>query len=143
MSTTCNKCRVVQMGFCQIRLSSVLKLSTRESPDSATIVRNGRFTMSRYQKCPNTMSNSHWASRTSPSKTVQKLGFDEKIIKIIAKMFKLIAKRLKHYGSQRDLKKINVVLFGFFFIPILVTRKKILRGIAHQIHLLLPKLKNF
>ena len=64
--------RVVQMGFCQIRLSSTFKLGTRESPGTATITRNERFTMSRYQKCPNTLSNSLWASRTSQSKTVEK-----------------------------------------------------------------------
>ena len=46
-------------------------LGRRESLGTATIARNERFRMSRYQKCSISWSNSHWASRTSPLKILR------------------------------------------------------------------------
>ena len=46
-------------------------LGRRESLGTATIARNERFRMSRYQKWSISWSNSHWASRTSPLKILR------------------------------------------------------------------------
>ena len=95
------------MGFFKFRLSSRFKLGTRESPRTATMARNGRFTMSRYQKCPNTLSNSLWASRTSQSKTVEKP-------EIPVELLALDSSRQRSATFLFKYKKSNSFLWFFF-----------------------------
>ena len=62
------------MDFGQIPPTSRYDLGRRESPETATYARNGRFRMSRYQKYPGLLPNSHWAPRTSRLKSLANGG---------------------------------------------------------------------
>ena len=128
--------RVVQMGFCQIRLSFIFDLSTREPPDTATIARNGRFRMSTYQKCPETLSNSHWASRTSRSKTVEKPEIPEILMDLISS-----DRDVLHFCSNRKSCEIWCTEFCVSFsVSIFELPRNPLLGTTNKTLLLLPKM---